>query len=175
MKTQVKMVNAQPPGPGAPNADWLATPLGTYLVEQEQRFFDAAVVDLFGYNALQIGLPHVDLLRASRMALRDRIAPLAPAGLRADCTALPIAAMYGRLNIRMLHDCFVATASPPAMSAGSPSRRRASTSHRPTLECLTCLPITKDPSPLATARPTPQPDYQHRRDTRPKRAVQPPT
>ena len=30
--------------------------------------------------------------------------------------ALPIAAMYGRLNILMLHDCFVATASLTAMS-----------------------------------------------------------
>ena len=30
--------------------------------------------------------------------------------------ALPIAAIYGRLNIRMLHDCFVATASLTAMS-----------------------------------------------------------
>jgi len=91
MKNQVKMVNAQPPGLGAPDADWLATPLGTYLVEQEQRFFDATVVDLFGYNALQIGLPQVDLLRASRMTLRERVAPIAPAGLRADCAALPIA------------------------------------------------------------------------------------
>lgn len=91
MKNQVEMVNAQPSGPGAPHADWLATPLGQYLVEQEQRFFDAAVVDLFGYNALQVGLPEVDLLRASRMTLRERVAPNAPAGLRADCTALPIA------------------------------------------------------------------------------------
>ncbi len=91
MKNQVTMVNAQPPGHGEPDADWLAMPLGTYLVEQEQRFFDAAVVDLFGYNALQIGLPQVDLLRASRMTLRERVAPIAPAGLRADYTALPIA------------------------------------------------------------------------------------
>lgn len=92
MEDQLEMVNAQPPGPGAPNADWLATPLGSYLVEQEQRFFDAAVVDLFGYNALQVGLPQVDLLRASRMTLRERAAPIAPAGLRADYTALPVAA-----------------------------------------------------------------------------------
>ena len=91
MGDQVEMVNAQPPGPGTPNADWLATPLGSYLVEQEQRFFDAAVVDLFGYNALQVGLPQVDLLRSSRMTLRERMAPVAPAGLRADYTALPVA------------------------------------------------------------------------------------
>ncbi len=92
MEKQVEMVNAQPAAPGAPEADWLATPLGSYLVEQEQRFFDATVVDLFGYNALQVGLPQVDLLRASRMTLRERAAPVAPAGLRSDYTALPVAA-----------------------------------------------------------------------------------
>jgi|LNFM01.1.fsa_nt_gb SAM-dependent methyltransferase len=92
METQVEMLNAEPAAPGAPNADWLATPLGSYLVEREQRFFDAAVVDLFGYNAVQVGLPHVDLLRASRMTLRARAAPIAPAELRTDYTALPIGA-----------------------------------------------------------------------------------
>jgi len=85
------MVNAEAASTGTPSADWLATPLGAYVVEQEQRHFDSAVVDLFGYHAIQIGLPQVDLLRASRMTLRTRAAPLAPAGLRTAYTALPIA------------------------------------------------------------------------------------
>jgi len=85
------MVNADSPSTGAPSADWLATPLGSYLVAQEERHFDTAVADLFGYHAIQIGLPQVDLLRASRMTLRTRAAPLAPAALRTDYTALPIA------------------------------------------------------------------------------------
>jgi SAM-dependent methyltransferase len=91
-ETQVRMVNAEPAAPGTPNADWLATPLGSYLMAQEQRFFDAAVVDLFGYNAVQVGLPQIDLLRASRMTLRTRAAPIEPAQLRTEYTALPIAA-----------------------------------------------------------------------------------
>jgi len=86
-----RMVNADPSPTGVPSTDWLTTPLGAYLIEQEQRHFDAAVVDLFGYNAIQIGMPQVDFLRASRMTLRARAAPLAPADLRTDYTALPIA------------------------------------------------------------------------------------
>jgi SAM-dependent methyltransferase len=46
---------------------WLATPAGAYLQEQEQRLFDNAVSDVFGFNALQLGMPEMDLLRNSRM------------------------------------------------------------------------------------------------------------
>jgi SAM-dependent methyltransferase len=85
------MLNAEPGSTGAPSAEWLETPLGAYLVEQEQRHFDSAVADLFGYHAIQIGLPQIDLLRASRMTLRTRAAPIAPADLRTDYAALPVA------------------------------------------------------------------------------------
>ena len=46
---------------------WLATPLGNYLQAQEQVLFDEAVSDVFGFNALQLGMLDVDLLRNSRM------------------------------------------------------------------------------------------------------------
>jgi hypothetical protein len=46
---------------------WLATPLGNYLQAQEQVLFDNAVSDVFGFNALQLGMFDVDLLRNSRM------------------------------------------------------------------------------------------------------------
>ena len=46
---------------------WLGTPLGAYLREQEQALFDNAVSDVFGFNALQLGMPEMDLLRNSRM------------------------------------------------------------------------------------------------------------
>lgn len=46
---------------------WLQTPLGGYLQQQEQALFDAAVGDIFGFNAVQFGLPQLDLLRCSRM------------------------------------------------------------------------------------------------------------
>ena len=37
--------------------DWLATPQGRYVMAWEQEKIDAVVDDLFGYNALQLGLP----------------------------------------------------------------------------------------------------------------------
>lgn len=72
-------------------ADWFATPLGQYLLAREQNYFDQAVADVFGYNALQLGLPGLDLLRASRIPLRCHVDPVEPAGLRADFRDLPIA------------------------------------------------------------------------------------
>jgi hypothetical protein len=39
--------------------EWLQTPPGQYLLEWEQAQFDLAVADLFGYNALQLGLPEL--------------------------------------------------------------------------------------------------------------------
>src|SRR5690606_29127659 len=57
---------------------------------REQAYFDAAVADIFGYHALQLGLEQVDLLRASRIPLRVTAAPSGAAGLRADFRDLPI-------------------------------------------------------------------------------------
>ena len=48
-------------------SQWLKTPPGSYLLEWEQRRFDEAVSDLFGYHALQLGLPAMDTLRLNRM------------------------------------------------------------------------------------------------------------
>ncbi len=49
---------------------WLKTPAGEYLLAWEQRHLDQAVVDLFGFHALQLGLPELDALRANRMPHR---------------------------------------------------------------------------------------------------------
>lgn len=49
---------------------WLATPPGQYLLAWEQQRLDAAVVDVFGFHALQLGLPELDALRANRMPHR---------------------------------------------------------------------------------------------------------
>ena len=51
-------------------ADWLQTPPGQYLLAWEQQQLDAAVVDLFGFHALQLGLPELDGLQANRMPHR---------------------------------------------------------------------------------------------------------
>jgi len=46
---------------------WLQTPAGVYLRAWEQTCLDNLTADIFGYNAVQIGLPQMDALAASRM------------------------------------------------------------------------------------------------------------
>ncbi len=53
-----------------PEHQWLNSSLGRYLQLEEQELYDQAVVDLFGFNALQIGCLQMDLLRSSRIAHR---------------------------------------------------------------------------------------------------------
>ena len=84
MLTTVKSAPQRP-------AEWFATPLGRYLLECEYKCIDAEVADVFGFYALQLGLPEHDFLRASRIPLKCRIAPSGPAALRADFRDLPIA------------------------------------------------------------------------------------
>lgn len=50
--------------------EWLQTPPGQYLLEWERAQFDLAVADLFGYNALQLGLPELWALKTNRMPHR---------------------------------------------------------------------------------------------------------
>lgn len=50
--------------------DWFQTPPGQYLLAWERARCDDAVADLFGYHALQLGLPDLDALRANRMPHR---------------------------------------------------------------------------------------------------------
>lgn len=49
---------------------WWETPPGRHLLAWEQARFDEAVVDLFGFNAVQLGVPELDALRANRMPYR---------------------------------------------------------------------------------------------------------
>lgn len=51
-------------------AEWLKTPPGRYVLEWEQGYMDIAVADVFGFHALQLGLPELDALRANRMPHR---------------------------------------------------------------------------------------------------------
>jgi SAM-dependent methyltransferase len=46
---------------------WFETPPGRYLLDWERAEFDRAVGDIFGYHALQLGLPELDTLQANRM------------------------------------------------------------------------------------------------------------
>jgi SAM-dependent methyltransferase len=97
-------------------AHWLQTPPGRYVLEWEKAQLDEGVSDIFGFHALQLGLPQVDGLRANRMphrwlaidALQAAMADGAPpaeqgaedatpapaarsAALRCDFDALPFA------------------------------------------------------------------------------------
>jgi SAM-dependent methyltransferase len=46
---------------------WFETPPGRYVLDWERAEFDRAVGDIFGYHALQLGLPELDALAANRM------------------------------------------------------------------------------------------------------------
>lgn len=72
-------------------ARWFATPLGQYVLARETEYFDRVVADVFGYYAFQLGMPEHDLLRASRIPLRCRVAPHGAVHIRADFRDLPIA------------------------------------------------------------------------------------
>lgn len=71
--------------------DWFATPLGAYVLERESAYYEQSLADVFGFNAVQLGLPRRDFLRASRMPLRFVLSPEAGAAVRADFRELPLA------------------------------------------------------------------------------------
>ena len=68
--------------------EWWKTPLGLYLLAREQAFYDSAVADVFGYNAVQLEMPQADLLRMSRMP-RHFHAGIRGSDLCCDPRALP--------------------------------------------------------------------------------------
>ncbi len=51
-------------------SEWLATAQGSYVLSREQAYFDKTVADIFGFNALQLGMSGHEFLRESRMPLR---------------------------------------------------------------------------------------------------------
>lgn len=70
-------------------AEWFETPLGQHLLYRELRYFDHAVSDVFGFNAVQVGLSQVDFLRNSRIPLRVTCDVEPAAAVRADPMFLP--------------------------------------------------------------------------------------
>ncbi len=76
--------------------EWLTTPQGRYVLEWEQAKHDQVVADIFGYNAVQLGLTRHDFLRANRMPWRchcDDVPVATPDDVcvRADLHQLPFA------------------------------------------------------------------------------------
>lgn len=77
-------------------SEWLRTPQGRYILSWEQALMDRLVTDIFGFNAVQLGMPEVDFLAANRMPLRVSCLALEDAPndrptLRADWHHLPFA------------------------------------------------------------------------------------
>ncbi|SEB91052.1 class I SAM-dependent methyltransferase [Paraburkholderia caballeronis] len=54
-------------------AAWTASPAGRYVLGWEQRQLDRVVSDVFGYHALQLGMPQLDALRENRMPCRGLV------------------------------------------------------------------------------------------------------
>lgn len=77
-------------------ADWLKTPPGVYLLAWEQAQFDEAVGDIFGFHALQLGLPELDTLRTNRIPHRWLAQESVPArAVAASGTALLMTSVDG--------------------------------------------------------------------------------
>lgn len=72
-------------------ADWLDSSPGKYVLRWEQQRLDEAVSDIFGFNALQLGLPQIEFLRANRIPLRQKAGDFGPVDVQCDISALPFA------------------------------------------------------------------------------------
>jgi SAM-dependent methyltransferase len=67
---------------------WTASPAGKYALAWEQEQLDRVVSNIFGYHALQLGMPHLDALRENRMPCRGLVLDAASAA-SAPFTAPP--------------------------------------------------------------------------------------
>lgn len=81
-------------------SEWFASEQGGYVLEREQAYFDRTVNDIFGYNALQLGLPGYDFLRNSRIPLCFTGSDQDGAALRMCPDELPVAC--GSLDLVVL-------------------------------------------------------------------------
>lgn len=72
--------------------DWLQTPQGRYIMAWERTHINAIVLDSFGYNALQVGLPEYNLLAQNRIPLKQTVATCGLADVLCDPTELPFSA-----------------------------------------------------------------------------------
>lgn len=71
--------------------EWLHSAQGSHVLAWEQASIDTAVADIFGFNALQLGMSQCDFLRANRIPLRQRIDHAGACDALCDLAALPFA------------------------------------------------------------------------------------
>ena len=81
---------------------WFQTPPGRYLLQWEREQLDQAVSDIFGFHALQLGLPEIDALCDNRMPHRwlAHHVPSPRTSFLTDFSALPFPA--GSLDLVVL-------------------------------------------------------------------------
>lgn len=70
---------------------WLASPQGRYVIDWELARADGLVSDIFGFNAVQLGLPAIDYLRANRIPFRQCADEDGAVAVRCDLRELPFA------------------------------------------------------------------------------------
>ncbi len=70
---------------------WLKSVQGRYILDWEQATLDEFVADVFGFNALQLGLPPMDFLRSNRIPLRQKACQIAGADVLCNLDTLPFA------------------------------------------------------------------------------------
>ena len=69
--------------------EWFATPLGQYLIERERAWLAEVTPDIFGFHAVQLCLPGLDLLRDNRITHKLRVATVGSPDVFARCHELP--------------------------------------------------------------------------------------
>src|ERR1035437_7872006 len=74
--------------------NWFATPPGRYLLAWERAQLDLAVADIFGFHALQLGMPELQGLANNRIPHRWLATSVAAPGavFVTDFSALPFQA-----------------------------------------------------------------------------------
>jgi len=77
--------------PPATLSEWFDSPAGRHVLGWEMAQFDNAVDDVFGFNAVQVGLPQIDFLRENRIAFKARAGPGSGGALQAEPWKLPLA------------------------------------------------------------------------------------
>ena len=75
---------------------WLQTPAGLYVRQWEQQCLDSLTVDIFGFNAVQLGLPQFDALAASRMPNKWQVDARLP-GRQPQGSALKLVSAFDEL------------------------------------------------------------------------------
>jgi len=71
-------------------SEWFSTPPGARLLATELDYFDRELADVFGFNAIQLGLPEYPFLRANRIPFRCVTGAEGRVGVRSDACALPL-------------------------------------------------------------------------------------